>query len=394
MAKRKAFTRRKTYRRSTRRKLQNGGKPNYRRRGTVPFIATAARTGYNALKGLKRMRSTVRSVNKYLQKRRKFNPANSSSNELTRSNKRMQIQKYSLNRVVNCIKSTDILRFQGVTNFDTNSGYFPLRNSNLAGNVTIQLPVHLYHLNLCPTGGTYPGAGWTSGWAAEANTSAVESFAILGQTATGVSTDSKWQLESLPSNNVQRGDSFIHEWTQVKLNLYGARKRTTRFTVSFFYVSKAADPLATAGTVLERKELVQYLSRPYIYSNLLADFSHQKKHIQIVKEFNYTVDATDGFDLNTTTGKIHNANIFIRHNKRYKLDEGVFNTTILPHGQADGSDFDTRIDAEITGIPKPGRRLYMCIRAFAPERVDGATGINALTDPSYDMILRNAVTKV
>jgi len=122
--------------------------------------------------------------------------------------------------------------------------------------------------------------------------------------------------------------------------------------------------------------------------------SHQKKHIQLVKEFNYTVDATDGFDLNTTTGKIHNANIFIRHNKRYKLDEGVFNTTILPHGQNDGSDFDTKIDGEITGLPKPGRRLYMCIRAFAPERVDGATGINALTDPSYDMILRNAVTKV
>jgi hypothetical protein len=223
-------------------------------------------------------------------------------------------------------------------------------------------------------------------------------------------------------------DAVQHEWTQMKLNLYGARHRTTTFYIDFvrFKDPKANFFEASNTFNVEARDALEYLTGGLMYSNLVSRETKGGRHLDVVKRLKYTVAAETSLDLNTATGKIKNVNIFIRHGRvlRYDRDEDMTNgepnyppeNPDLPHAHADGADWQANLHPNRTVHPRA--RLYCLIRAFAPQRsvfaetawntspnvpfpyispnfhsvipstsASGVAHVN--NEPSYDMIVRN-----
>lgn len=287
-----------------------------------------------------------------------------------------------------------IFRFNNLSNYDTNVGAIYLGNhrNTLSGEVT--LPLHIYDLTSFPNQAVgAPVAGQSFRWASVAAGAACFRAPITG-TSAGTGTTQGWEdeLQITTSPVVQQA---FHQWTDVRFNFFGARKRTTWFEVMFIRVhDELAHPYAAADTNVEYLKLMQYLERPLIWSNLQTDAAgsaHTK--FRVVKRMKYFVSAGQTTDVDTSVGNIKEAKIFLKHNKRLDYDwSNSGPTALLGHTEADGTDFVR--DSSTHNFPKHKERLLMVVRAFAPERVLTATTpvTNALVDPSYDIIIRNAFT--
>lgn len=314
-------------------------------------------------------------------------------NELTVSNRRFRLKRYSLKRVVATNRNRLVLRYQGLSNFDTSTGFHSIGNWVNTTTDQVSVPLHMYDLTVVPNNSTTCPAARVFGIGTASASNGTPYFAALnGQMGDGT-LDSNWQFER---GNVQpyRTDSFLHDWTSVKLNLYGARKRTTYFDVMFVRFPNEFASLGSASTSnADFKNLLAYLTRPLMYSNINVYNPEVASNIKVVKRFRYYVPPTQSIDLNTTTGKIKNVNIFIRHNTRYKLDYNEAANVPAMRG-ADLVDYTNQPDDQNHNYPKHERRLYMIIRAFAPEQrsTAGWPVVDAAIDPSYDILLRNGIT--
>lgn len=309
------------------------------------------------------------------------------------ANRRFRLKKYSLRRIVAANRNRLVLRFQGLSNFDTNSGFFTIGNWVNTTTDQCSVPLHLYDLTVVPNNSTtLPCAQVYGIGTASAANGTPYTANLTGQDASGAGSTS-WQFER---GNVQpyRADSFVHDWTSVKLNLYGARKRTTYFDIMFVRFPQDFANLGSASASnTEFKQMLAYLTRPVMYSNINVFNPKVAKAMTIVKRFRYYVPPTQSIDLNTTTGKIKNVNIFIKHNTRYMLDY-VDSANVPAMRGADLVDYTNQPDNENHNYPIDHRRLYMLIRAFAPEQRTSAgwPTVDAAIDPSYDILLRNGIS--
>lgn len=317
-------------------------------------------------------------------------------NEFTRSRRRLTLKKFKLRKIVNNNRQRLIMRFQGLTNFDTNSGYFSLPNWVNATTGYMLSPLHMYDITTVPNQSTVtqlPAARWYgySGTGADAN----PFHTILqGQTNESTVLSDKWNPEK---GNIgpYRADTFHHDWTSVRMNLYGARKRTTYFDIMFVRFSQDYANLWTGNSSNpDLKQLFAYLVRPLMFSNLNTFRPNVSKNITIVKKFRHYIEPQQTIDLNTTTGKIKEVNIFIRHNTKYKLDyaEGQ---TIPGISNVDIVDYPSDISNDNNNSPMHKSRMFMIVRAFAPEQRIGEGSFPTMDpaiDPSYDIIIRNAVS--
>lgn len=305
-----------------------------------------------------------------------------------------------LNKMLEVGMTKTIYRFQGLTNFDTNTGYFPIPNWSYSPGGQVNIPVHVYDLTCVNNvSAADPAARFT--WVSTAANSDLGRAALTGQDPTGAlsttwhSENSNRAVASFPNSRIMR-----YDWTDVRINFYGPRKRTTRYDVFFVRIKdEFANPMIASLSNAALKDLMAYLERPCIFSNLQTYQTNVGKKMQIVKKYSYFVNAGQTTDVDITVGKIKEARIFMRHDKVYKLDwrhEGQ-GTDTLPHNQTDGSDYVQ--DLTHHNNPWHGSRLLMIIRAFAPERRVGITdyavgggGSDANIDPSYDILIRNAVS--
>lgn len=316
-------------------------------------------------------------------------------NELTVINKRLRFKRFKLSKVVNTNRNRLILRASGLTNFDTNQGWHPLANWRNPLTDEVTPPIHIYDLTSVPNNTISIPVGWKFNVAAASGNNAVSTPVSLNfTTPDGAAFTTDWQFEK---GNAQpyRADSFHHDWTQVKLNLYGARKRTTYFDIMFVrFRDDFANLVRANPNNSHHRQLMHTLMRPLMYSNLYVHRPEVKKMMSIVRKYRYYVPATQTIDLNTTTGKIKNVNIFIRHNTKYRLD-WVEGQTIPPLTGANCTDWITLRDDDNRNFPKESSQLFMIITAFAPEQRSGNDDypiVDPAIDPSYDILLRNAVS--
>jgi len=307
-----------------------------------------------------------------------------------------------LNRLVQVGMNNQIYRFQNITNFDTNTGAFPLANWQFTNNSTVS-PFHVYDLTSLPNNAAQaPGKYY--GWTDLTSAANVVRFPLPGQTAAGAADASgHWQIENKGGVNATstnpNASKMVHNWSDVRLLLYGARKRTTRFDIMFFRVADEFSNLHYANVSNpELKELCQYIERPAIYTPLQSlTGAHITKKIRMIKSFTHYISASQTTDVDTSVGKTKEVRIFLRHGKVYNLDYKHWNedgTTVLPHAQEDGIDYEQ--DTKQHNHPWYSSQVFMVIRAFAPERVAGKTAYpstaDANVDPSYDIIIRNSVS--
>lgn len=285
-------------------------------------------------------------------------------------------------------------RYQALTNFDTTVGFHPLANFKNTTSGALDMPLHIYDLTSFPNV-SQPAPGYSYSWDSELATAQAVRSALGGQPPGGGTVSVMWHKENGTSSDATYPNSrvFRHDWTSISANLYGARKRSNKFMIMFFRCKdEFANPIAAGISNPAYSELIEYLQRPLIYSNLQTYNKDPAKKLQIVKQMTYWVPAAQTTDVDTAVGKIKEIKIFLRHDKVYGLDwrhEGTAGS--LPHAVVDGLDYVQ--DLTHHNYPTHGSRLFMCIRAFAPERRTAASYVPvADIDPSYDILIRNQVS--
>lgn len=336
----------------------------------------------------------------------------SGGNDFTRSKKvirsrRRKTMKAKVDKNTMLIKglmNTEIYRFQNISNYDTNLGAVTIRNGINTTTGRVECPIHVYDITSFSNEsniGPGQGLGWSS-TAAAADGSLVR---IPGQTGDGsADANGLWLTEknstATPFPAVARA---LHNWSDIRINFYGPRKRTTYFDVMFIQIKNQFADLLYSGTVNPAYKLLQqYLERPLIYSNLQTDVGGgAHKMFRTLKRMRYYISASQTTDVDTSVGKIKECKIFMKHDRMrnydWQHDSDTIGATlnVLPHDTADGLDFAR--DDDVANWPAWDKRVYMVIRAFSPERATYTTAdpaVSADRDPSYDIIIRNSFSFV
>lgn len=298
-----------------------------------------------------------------------------------------------------CAMEPQWLRVQGLSQYDTSVGYYPIANRLYTPNGSHILPLHVWDITSTPnyqgsTGIIYPNAGFYMGTLSTLANADVFNTPLLSQNADGTNNAaSPWVLENTSGgyDDMPKRKSF-HHWTHIKANLYGVRKRSTRFVCQLIMVKDtAADFINGAGINAEKKKLVDYLIRPFIYNNLNAGDPQTAADIKILKTYEVIVAPTTLDDYGgeaTSVPRIQTLNWFINHNRirRYdwKRENVPANTQDAGFDIEIGSGHDTRVD--------PKYRVYFVIRALSPDRrsvTADQIAADPVSEPSYDIVIRN-----
>lgn len=298
-----------------------------------------------------------------------------------------------------CLES-QYYRVQGLTQFDTSYGYYPISNRLLASGEHI-LPLHFWDITSCTnfTGGVTSApnvghAGYLVNTGAAATTGVVS---MRSQDATGATiTGTAWIAENVSggSDDLPKRKSF-HHWTHVKANLYGVRKRATRYVVQLMMIKEVqADPLDGNNGSIMKKKLFDFLMRPFIYNNLNAGDPQTASDIKVLKTYETIIDliTTDQYEGATSVPKIQTLNWFINHNRIRRYDWLRDN----PSQNDQNAGFDLESSGANATRVDPKYRVYLVIRALSPDRrtvtsTAGGFDIDAdpISEPSYDIVIRN-----
>lgn len=305
-----------------------------------------------------------------------------------------------------------IYRHQGITNADTNVGYYPLGNRTDTTLGSRHLPIHIHDLTTFPNNTTNVSTAYSFYWSDSTSGANLNRFSLPNQNPDG-SRDGNGYLdvESLSGGALvatPNAKKACHEWSDIRLLLYGARKRGTTFYIDFIRVKdEFANPISAASTDTSLKNLFRQWQSKLIYSSLQTFNGDMNKKIQFVKRFQYYIPGGSADDIDTI-GKVKEVRIFLKQGNVYNLAWDTGNIADeIPHTQADGIDYTSSWTA--ANSPWHGSRLFMLIRAFAPEQLSNTsanwnasldamgnsgsgivmTAADPLTEPSYDVIIRN-----
>jgi len=394
------MARRVSRRKNVRRKLVSRGR-RMQSQGTMPLyyrrsaaLAASKRIRGALSRGFKRRAQPQSSTT--VKRRRSAAPMNYLT-ELSKSKKKVYMGKYSLSRVVNTGVNRSIERWQNISNFDNDNGANWLANYGTAGG-RIYLPMMIIDcgsirqpdLSAAP-----PPAVYSPYWSNATTSASINMDPLTGQNPDGGSTSiSGFQFENDNSNNIgEAHTTAILDWVNLRVNLYGQRIRTTKFLITVFQVTQDEVDITTGSAgALDKIALMQYLERPFVYSNLQQDNKLKKTGYKVIKEFTYNVAPMSTTDLNTTTGNIHEANIYVKINKKMDYVYTKNTSNIMPHTQEDGKDYTVMGSAtSMHNAPKPKQNVYIAIRAFAPSRVPQES-LSSAQCPSVDLIVRRGMT--
>lgn len=404
-------------------------------------VGRAARAGYNVARKFGMSRKGAYGVaaaagvggGAYAYKNRKTGTAPVSlGNDMSRSSKVVgrypALKPNRLLQLIKCGMTERLDRFQGITNFDTNCGYFTIANREDSTNGTITTPLHSYNLTNFAntnTSGT-PVLGQAYGWDGPTGTANIVEYTLQGMDSTGSGGVTGWTavnsrgpstVATATQTPLPNADKIMHEYTSVNMNLYGMRFRPCWFNIDFVRVKNEYCNFSTANTANARfKELISALTTSHTYSNLQSRDQKALKFLTFVKRFRYYIPPENSTDLNTATGRIKHVKIFMKHGKILDMTahETRADAEFIGHYQADGADYET--GGSVLNTCAEGQQLFMLVRAWSPTRAANTAvgwfgvGVNyaplvsnvwnakpvataiASDVPSYDMVLTNKWT--
>lgn len=305
----------------------------------------------------------------------------------TRSKKYVKYQRYSLKKAVYPSIAQVEDRFQGLTNYDTNSGYKRCSQFREGAGAIQWLPINIMDLTSFQEGANAPVVMKNIGWGGRGASDNLVQLDVYGQSSTGAASTGtrSWTVTDTPTTAIAATPRVFLKWVKLSLNLYGARNRTTTFRLHIVRFPQFNQNFFLNTSTAEAKELVQYLERPLMYNNLQVGETECAKKMSVIKSYKWTVQPMTTESLNTTTGNIKEAHVFVRMNKCFNLawpDEGTHEPHAIPVGENnDGIDYETRIGAHKTG-PNYGSRVYAILTAFSPVDNNIAAGPEVALTPS------------
>lgn len=346
------------------------------------------------------MRNKKSSYNSITMTKRRKTVRQNHSNENRAVSLQVGARNPTAYKLASCAMEPQWYRIQGLSQYDTTSGFYPIANRReTVGANWLILPAHVWDLtcsiNWNGTTTMFPSVGHAlcyDGVTAAANATSIvlNSQNFDGTKRTGIC--------DLLAENVSGGlddqpkRKCFHHWSHIKMNLYGVRKRATRFVCQLVMVKEDyADFLSAASTNVEKKKLWDYLTRPFMYNNLNSGDPQTKADIKILKTYEVIVapTTTDEYGGQTATPHMQTVNWFINHNRirRYDWKKDV----PAPHGQ--DAAFDVELAAGHDVRTEPKTRVYLLIRALSPDRrdinaINNEVDPDPISEPSYDLVIR------
>lgn len=317
---------------------------------------------------------------------------------------RTRARPMSLQRLVWSGLERRYLRVQGLSQFDTSTGFYALANRR-ANDGTLGFPVHVWDITSQPNvvGGVIsnPVVGFLLGMVSSAAGADCITRTLPSNDATGAAvTVNAWTPENVrtslePDMPMRKS---IHQWSHIKLNLYGVRARATRFVVDLIMVREEfADFIDGANSNSDKKKLFAYLAWPFVFNNLnQGDVAQSAKYIKRLKSYEVILDPIQTVDYNGTTSvpRMQTVNWFVNHNRVRHYDHSSGDG--VPAAWVTGPVTDTEQGNQINNRVDAKYRVYLMLRAMSPaQRVLGAgetlaaTAPDAISEPSYDLLIRN-----
>lgn len=297
-------------------------------------------------------------------------------------------------KLINVGMTSRLERFQGITNFDTNTGYFTIANRLDTTTGVVTQPLHVYNLTIFKnSAASTPTFGTAYGWTSTTGSADPVRQTLLGQSNDGIGTTSTLQSEKATLTSGAQAHHVYHDWSHIKLNLYGARSRPTWFKVSFVQVKNELCNFAVASTANERfGELINALTGNMTYSNLQARDTKALGYLKVLRSFRYMIEPERSIDLNTNCGKIKECNLFYRHGRVLDLrpHEERADLNQLAHAQADGIDYE--LNASALNTCADAAQVFMIIQAWSPSRSEQTTAAWTAQGTNYAPMLPNVWT--
>lgn len=336
--------------------------------------------------------------------------------EMIRRRSRRKLGQNRLSKHLYNLQNPVIDRFQGLTNYDVDGGYFRLSQCNHDG--ARYRPIHIYDLTSIrnETGGviSIPEVARHLGWTDVGTSANVIHRDLIAQSNNGDQGTgaNKWFPESTDFMHDGASSSYYLNWIDARFNFYGCRKRDTKFQVRLVQFPDDDWNLWHAAPAdLGKKSMLSYLERSLIYNNLQTGDPSLRKRMRVLATYTYHIPATTSIDLNTAVGKICEAKIFFRMNRVFRLNWNDQQGQDLPHGHGDGHDWDVVDLNDNKSWPQHSSRVFMIVSAFSPEDVDltgsknpmmtpaeswakgppgdtGGNAVNTTIEPSYDVLIR------
>lgn len=298
-------------------------------------------------------------------------------------------------------------RWEGITNMGNSNGYgkYWLSNYYSAANV-VDLPV--YAFNLSDLDQTYNNA-------ASKTYSNVPMYRLKGATgATGAVNNYTWSyvggsmahiwtVEDRNSSNASE-NAWRHNWSDIKLLLYGAKNRPIKFHLYVCTFPKCAGPnrylydgtsfalgdSAVAGDDIDAKDVWwEHFLAPKVYNPLRTSKYTSETQMHVLHHESFVV----GNDLSTNndTAPIQMIKKLFYRNGNYYRSKAQSNANEIGVGNLVGDvTFDT-YTANESAVPLANRdatQWLMIVAEVFDNITYGGTQANT-TQPSFDIVVRN-----
>lgn len=245
------------------------------------------------------------------------------------------------------------------------------------------------------------------------------------QGVTTYDTFGRWQTEKLDTalHSALNGHLY-HQWTSVRMNLYGAKNIPLTYTISVLQMPKnyspyqhpptdASVPLDNFSEFNEFTRMIQDISRGLIANplNVSASSNDWKKNVRIVKQKRITIQPLSYTNAAAETssevkcGNVRQFNMFLRHDRwrNYSWADRTSDTTV----DRDFADlgWDVTTGETVTTDVSWEKRLVMMITCTVGQIRDGPQNdVTTSLPPSlddipsdfgtYDIIVRNSFKQV
>lgn len=348
-------------------------------------------------------------------KRRKFEQA-AGYNQFTLE-KRVtgrRIGRAAMNRkLMRAAKESIIYTFNRVKNFDdhgltfcdnayydtTNTRYLPVFALLLNGRNTSQADTYPLVQLRCDKSGASDGLFYWS--ALEGNDPAT---GLVNRRALNVETDSHSSIYNT------EGRKLYWDWTDLKLNLWGAKNKAVKFTVqvvralddelSPFYGLLNNPTLPTSGPKLTLKAQQHWeeLIKQYTYNPITQLHYANSKGLKVLKSWDKIIQPTASYE-NDADPHCHVLKWFQRYNKVVRFDEELYSLPGDAYRISDDADLETaKQPAQVGQIypncaPNSREQVFLLIRAS--DYVDKAISETSnLICGSFDIAMRTKFSRL
>lgn len=284
-------------------------------------------------------------------------------------------------------KGTLRLRWSATSNSLIGPGRVPIGfgSAASAGNFQI-LPIHFISLtnNQLGAANTYKGTHKRGLMriVRDSNTGETGWNYFESQGKQGVNdwiANGQWVYEEDSTNSATATNSLYHKWTEIRLNLYGAKYIPLVYTISLVQMPQNYDPQKVdswaPGVALPNGEFDEFsrwmedISRPLIANpiNVTGTKKEYKSHVKVIKQYKVRVNPLSYSNAaDETTAPVHVGNVrqfktFIRHDRFRLYNWAETSSNVLPDRNLNDLGFDQIANDNNLCDVDWGKRLYLMI---------------------------------